>query len=60
MSRILSAFPPDHPARLAHERGVDTIRLSHMVSDSALIKELTEAVLRARGRLWERHEHFKP
>lgn len=60
VSRILSALPADHAARLAHQQGVDTISLSHLVGDAALIKELTEAVLKGRGRLWGRHEHFKP
>lgn len=60
VGRILSVLAADHPARLAHEQGADTIRLSHMVDDMALVRELTEAVLRGRRRLWDRHQHFKP
>jgi hypothetical protein len=46
VSRILAVLPPDHPARLAHERGIDTIRLTHMVGDAALVTALIEALPR--------------
>lgn len=60
VARILAALPADHPARLAHERGVDTIRLSHLVGDAALADALTEAFLAGRRRTFERTAHFRP
>lgn len=60
VSRILSALPENHPARLAHERGIDTIRLTHLVGDAQLVKELTAAYLAGWNRSWDRHKHFRP
>jgi hypothetical protein len=59
-ARILTVLPVDHPARTAHERGVDTIRLAHMVNDVALSQALEDAFLAGRRRLFARTEHFKP
>lgn len=60
VARILAVFPADHPARTAHERGTDTITLTHMVGDAELSRALTEVFLAGRARLFRRSSHFRP
>lgn len=59
VARILAVLPAGHPARLAHERGVDTIMLTHLVDDRALSEALTEAFLAGWNRLMRRQD-FHP
>ena len=54
VARILAVLPPEHPARQAHERGVDTIRLTHLVDDADLAAALTAAFLAGWRRLRKR------
>jgi hypothetical protein len=60
VARILAVLPPDHPARLAHERGIDTIRLTHMVGDAPLVSALIETLLAGRDRIFRRSSRFRP
>jgi hypothetical protein len=60
VTEILAVLPADHPARVAHERGTDSIRLAHMVGDTALAAALTEAFLAGRRRLLRRSSQFRP
>jgi hypothetical protein len=60
VARILAALPADDPARRAHERGVDTIGLTHMVGYQNLSKALTAAFLAGWNRLLRRGQRFRP
>lgn len=51
VAAILAELPPDHPARRAHDAGVDTIRLMHLVAERPdLVERLKIARLDAFGR----------
>jgi|1185.fasta_scaffold1020023_1 hypothetical protein len=54
VARILGVLPADHPARAAHDAGTDTIRLSHLVDDPDIARELTVAFLAGWNRLQRR------
>ena len=60
VARVLAILPANHPARVAHERGTDTIPLSHLVGNPALSAALTDAFLAGRNRIFQRSTHFRP
>jgi hypothetical protein len=60
VARILSVLPTDHPARVAHERGADTIALSHLVGDAALARALGDASCAGWVRILHRSGRFRP
>ena len=58
VARILAGLPPDHPARAAHERGEDTVTITHLVGEPELVRGLIEACLAGRNRVMHRGRHF--
>lgn len=61
VDRILSVLPEGHPALEAHQRGADTIAITHLVADRpGLIEALIGAYFAARRRIWNRAAHFRP
>lgn len=60
VARILSSLPGDHPARIAADRGADTIAVSHLVGDVGLAKALAEASRAGWVRTLHRSGRFRP
>lgn len=60
VTRILAALPDDDPARIAADRGTDTITVSHLVGDADLAKALAEASTAGWVRTLHRSERFRP
>lgn len=51
VAAALEGLPKDHPAWQAHDAGLDTIRIAHLVADqTAIVERLKLARLEAFGR----------
>jgi hypothetical protein len=61
VAAALEGLPKDHPARQAHEAGLDTIRISHLVADQpAIVERLKVVRLEAFGRTIGGHFKLAP
>jgi hypothetical protein len=61
VSAALQGLPPDHPARRAYSKGVDTITLTHLVRERPeIVEALTDAFLGGYRRSLARWSGFRP
>jgi hypothetical protein len=61
VARIIAVLAESHPAHKAHERGMDTISMTHLVADRPdLVKALIAAYFARTDRAWKKAKHFRP